>query len=152
MTIQYIASSGKECFDEISKMFEKHYEELSVTKGFKLNPDYNVYWEADKRKTLRVILCKDDNKIIGYIVYFIGLNLHYKDCLLATEDIYYLDPEYRKGLIGPKMFIFAEKYLKSIGVDMIRYSTKTHLDNSKLFEFLGCEFIEKVFIKKLDKQ
>jgi hypothetical protein len=152
MTIQYTASSLKECFDEISKMFEKHYEELSVTKSFKLNPDYNVYWEADKRKTLRVILCKDDNKIIGYIVYFIGLNLHYKDCLLATEDIYYLEPKYRKGLIGPKMFIFAEKYLKSIGVDMIKYSTKTHLDNSKLFEFLGCEFIEKVFIKKLDKQ
>jgi hypothetical protein len=152
MTIQYIASSGKECFNEISKMFEKHYEELSVTKGFKLNPDYNVYWEADKRKTLKVILCKNGDETIGYIVYFIGLNLHYKDCLLATEDIYYLKPEYRKGRTGIKMFKFAEQYLKSIGVNMIRYSTKTHLDNSKLFEFLGYEFIEKVFIKKLDRQ
>ena len=148
MTIEYKVATGKECFDEISRMFEKHYEELSVTKGYKLNPDYDIYWQADKKRTLKIIICKDDNEIIGYIIYFVGLNLHYKDCLLATEDIYYLKPEYRKGLIGPRMFVFAEKYLQSIGVNMVRYSTKTHLDNSRLFEFLGCEFIEKVYIKK----
>lgn len=149
MTIEYKIANGKEVFEKISKMFEKHYEELSVSKGFKLNPDYDIYIEADKRNTLKIITAQEDEEIIGYIVYFIGLNLHYKDCLLATEDIYYLKPEYRKGLIGPRMFVFAEKYLKSIGVNMVRYSTKTHLDNSKLFEFLGCNFIEKVFTKEL---
>lgn len=151
MTIEYKIRNPKECFDEISKMFKNHYEELSVTKQFDLNPDLDVYWEADKRKVLKVITCENDNEIIGYIVYFIGLNLHYKDCLLATEDIYYLKPEYRKGSIGIRMFKFAENYLKSIGVNMIKYSTKVHLDNSRLFEFLGYQFTEKVFLKKLDK-
>jgi hypothetical protein len=151
MTIQYKIREPKECFNEISQMFQKHYEELSVTKQFNLNPDFATYWEADKRKILKVVTCENDNEIIGYIVYFIGLNLHYKDCLLATEDIYYLKPEYRKGSTGIKMFKFAEKFLKSIGVNMIKYSTKVHLDNSRLFEFLGCEFTEKVFLKKLDK-
>jgi hypothetical protein len=151
MSIEYKIREPKECFDEISQMFQKHYEELSVTKQFNLNPDFITYWEADKRKILKVVTCENNNEIIGYIVYFIGLNLHYKDCLLATEDIYYLKPEYRKGSTGIKMFKFAEKYLKSIGVNMIKYSTKVHLDNSRLFEFLGCEFTEKVFLKKLDK-
>jgi len=151
MTIEYKIRNPKECFDEISKMFHNHYEELSVTKQFNLNPDLEVYWEADKRKVLKVITCENNNEIIGYIIYFIGLNLHYKDCLLATEDIYYLKPEYRKGSTGIRMFKFAENYLKSIGVNMIKYSTKVHLDNSRLFEFLKCEFTEKVFLKKLDK-
>lgn len=150
MTIQYTIEKVSECFDEVLIMLEAHYNELSVTKGFKLNPDYEVYKQADKAGNVRVIICRDNGFIIGYIIYFIGLNLHYKDCLLATEDIYYLKPEYRKGLTGIKMFKFAEKYLKTLGVNMIKYSTKVHVDNSKLFEYLDCKLIEKVFIKNLE--
>lgn len=149
MDIQYKIANNKEVFPKISQMFERHYEELSVTKGFKLNPDYEIYKQADERNTLKIVIAQENDEIVGYIVYFVGINLHYKDCLLATEDIYYLKPEYRKGLIGPRMFVFAEKYLQSIGVNMIRYSTKTHLDNSRLFEFLGCNFVEKVYTKEL---
>ena len=149
MTIQYRITNAKECFDDVFKLLKDHYDEVETIKDFQLNPDYHVYFEADKKKLVKVILCEDDNKLVGYIVFFVGPNLHYKDCLLATEDIYYLKPEYRKGRIGIKMFKFAEEYLKSIGINMIRYSTKTHLDNSRLFEYLGCSFIEKVFIKRI---
>jgi hypothetical protein len=148
MTIEYKIANNKEVFNKMKEMFEDHHKELSVTKGFPLNPDYKVYEEANNRNSLKIALCLKDDEIIGYIVYFVGINLHYKSCLLATEDIYYLKPEYRKGLIGVKMFVFAENYLKSIGVNMVRYSTKTHLDNSKLFEFLGCNFVEKVYTKE----
>ena len=151
MTIQYTTAKVSECFDEVLTLLDAHYQELSVTKHYKLNPCYEIYKANEKNGKCRVILCKDDDVIVGYIVFFIDINLHYQDCLLATEDIYYLKPEYRKGSTGIKMFKFAEKYLKSIGVNMIKYSTKVHLDNSRLFEFLGCEFTEKVFLKKLDK-
>lgn len=147
--IKYQAVNYRDCIDEIKSMFESHYDELSVTKGFRLNPDYEIYESADKRNTVKIILCKDDEKVIGYIVFFVGNNLHYKDCLLATEDIYYLLPEYRRGRIAIKMFNFAEDYLKSIGVNMIRYTTKVHMDNSALFEYLDYNFIEKVFVKRI---
>lgn len=150
MTIQYTIEKVSECFDEVLMLLEDHYNELSVTKGFKLNPDYEVYKQADKTGNVRVIICRNNGVIIGYIIYFIGLNLHYKDCLLATEDIYYLKPEYRKGTTGIKMFKFAEKYLKTLGVNMVKYSTKVHMDNSKLFEYLDCKLIEKVFVKNLE--
>jgi hypothetical protein len=149
MTIEYKIAKNEEVFETMKQMFDKHYKELSVTKGFELNPDYEIYKHANSKNTLKIITCENDGEIIGYIVYFVGLNLHYRDCLLATEDIYYLKPEHRKGLIGLRMFKFAEKYLKSIGVNMIKYSTKTHLDNSKLFEFLGCDFVEKIYTKEL---
>jgi hypothetical protein len=149
MTIQYEVAKVADCFDEVLTLLNDHYKELSVTKGFKLNPDYEIYKHGDKTGTVRVILCKKDQAIIGYVIYFISANLHYKDCLLATEDIYYLKPEYRKGTTGIKMFRFAEKYLKNLGVNMVKYSTKVHMDNSKLFEYLDCNFIEKVFVKNL---
>ena len=145
--ITYTTTTVQECFEEIQKLFENHYKELSVTKQYKLNPDYDVYLQNAGR--IRVVLCKDNNLIIGYIVFFVAPHLHYKDCLMAVEDIYYLKPEYRKGTVGIKMFKYAEKYLKSLGINLIKYSTKTHLDNTKLFEYLGCKFIEKVFIKEI---
>lgn len=147
--ITFSTSKGKDCIEQLKKMFDAHYQELSVTKNAKLNPDYNIYMKMDEHNMLEVVLCKNDDEIIGYIVFFISPNLHYKDCLLATEDIYYLKPEYRKGTTGIKMFKFAEKYLKSINVNMIKYGTKTHLDNSKLFEYLGYNFIEKIFTKEI---
>jgi len=75
--------------------------------------------------------------------------LHYIDCVLATEDIYYLKPEYRKGRTAIKMFKFAEQYLKTLNVDMIKYGTKIHSDNTSLFEYMGYSFTEKVYTKML---
>lgn len=149
MTIEYSVSNIADCFDEVFGLLAGHYEELSVTKQYELKPDFAVYREYDKRRAAKVILCKCDGAIIGYIVFFVTPHLHYLDCLLAVEDIYYLKPEYRKGRIGLKMFKFAESYLESIGVNMVKYSTKVHSDNSALFEYLGCHLTEKVFLKSL---
>lgn len=147
--ITYTVSNVVDCMQEVSKLLEAHYDELSVNKGFKLNPDYKRYYIADKINQVKVILCKDDDVIVGYIVFFLMKDLHYQDCLLAAEDIYYLKPEYRKGRTGIKMFKFAEDYLKTIGVNLIKYSTKVHLDNSALFEYLGYTHIEKIFTKNI---
>lgn len=145
--ITYKIKTVEECFDDVEKLFQSHYEELSVTKQYELNPDYDIYRQNANR--IKVVVCEDDDVIVGYIVFFVSPHLHYKDCLMAVEDIYYLKPEYRKGSTGIKMFRFAEVYLKSVGVNMIKYSTKVHLDNSKLFEYLDYAFTEKVFIKMI---
>jgi GNAT superfamily N-acetyltransferase len=147
--ITYEIGNAKECFDEISRLFQDHYSEISLLKEYDLRPDYAKYFSIHQQENLKVILCKDEEKIIGYIVFFIGKHLHYIDCLLASEDIYYLKPEYRKGRTGIKMFKYAEQYLKSIDVKMIRYGTKVHSDNSALFEYLGYSLTEKVYTKML---
>lgn len=147
--ITYEVGNAKECFNEIQRLFQDHYEEISLLKDYELKPDYARYFSIHEKDMLQVILCKDDNKIVGYIVFFICKHLHYIDCVLATEDIYYLKPEYRKGRTAIKMFKFAEQYLKSLNVDMIKYGTKIHSDNTSLFEYMGYSFTEKVYTKML---
>jgi GNAT superfamily N-acetyltransferase len=147
--ITYEIGNAKESFKEIILLFQDHYEEISLLKDYELKPDYGLYFKVEDRNFLELILCKDEGKIVGYIVFFVSKHLHYIDCLLATEDIYYLKPEYRKGRTAIKMFKFAEQYLKSKNVNMIKYSTKVHSDNSSLFEYLGFSFTEKVFTKML---
>jgi len=147
--INYHVSNAKDCFEEIQQLLHLHYEEISLLKEYPLNPQFGIYEKLDETDKVKVILCKKDNEIIGYIVFFISHHLHYADCLMAIEDIYYLKKEYRTGRVGIRMFKFAEDYLKSIHVDMIKYSTKVHADKSSLFEYLGYTNTEKVFTKML---
>jgi hypothetical protein len=133
----------------LKHLLDLHYEEISLIKEFPLKPQWDIYEKMDEAGKVKVILCKEEDEIIGYIVFFISNHLHYADCLIAQEDIYFLKKEYRTGRVGLKMFKFAEEYLKSINVDMVKYSTKVHADKSSLFEYLKYQNTEKVFTKML---
>jgi hypothetical protein len=135
--------------DDLKEIIKDHYDELSVTKDFPLDPAWDSYEQLLKNGGLKFITCKDDGKLVGYIIYFIAPHLHYKTCLTAFEDIYYLKKEYRKGRTGIRMFQFADKLLKNQGIHRVIYNTKVHSDNSSLFEYLGYKFVDKVFTKLL---
>jgi GNAT superfamily N-acetyltransferase len=147
--ITYQAEAYSDCIEDMKKHYEEHYNELSVTKSFPLEMDYDTYFLLEKAGKLKVVTCRKDEILIGYIIFIINGHLHYKSCVTAVEDIYYVAKQERKGRVGIKLFQYAEQYLKSIGVQRIMYSTKVHLDNSKLFEYLGYTFIEKLYNKMI---
>ena len=76
-------------------------------------------------------------------------SIHYKSCKTAYEDVYYVKKEYRKGRVGIKLFQYAEMALKRIGVNRVIIHTKIHLDNSRLLEYLGYKFTDKLFTKMI---
>jgi len=147
--IIYEDVDGLKFIDELEKIFPEHYEELCVTKEYALDPDYDAYRRTSEAELLRCITCRNDAELIGYIVFLITPNLHYRTCKTAVEDIYYVKKEYRKGRIGIKLFQYAEAALQRIGVNRIVLHTKVHLDNSRLFEYLGYKHTDKVFNKML---
>ena len=147
--IEYKDDDWLENLEELKEIIKDHYEELSVTKTFPLDPDWDAYEKLLDIGRLKFITCKDDGKLVGYIIFFISPHLHYKSCLTAFEDIYFLKKEYRKGRVGIRLFQFAEKLLKEQGINRIIYNTKVHSDNTSLFEYLGYSFMDKVFTKLL---
>lgn len=149
MTIQYKTMKYDECFEQVNEMLSAHHNEASNYQDLVLNPDFEMYKQANKKGLFRIYCCLDDNQIVGYLTYLIFTHIHYKHKLIANQDIYYLKPDYRKGFIAVKLFKFAEKHLKSLGISYVQYSTNTKQDRSKLFEFLGCELTEKTFYKSL---
>lgn len=132
---------------EMEALFPVHYEELCVTKDFPLAPDYEAYRRLAENNMLRVVTVRADDELIGYAVFIVQPHLHYRTCLTAFEDIYYLKKEYRVGRIGIRLFKYAEDVLKRIGVNRIIMHTKVHQDNSKLFEYLGYKNTDKLFTK-----
>jgi GNAT superfamily N-acetyltransferase len=134
---------------EMQKLFAEHYDELCVTKDFPAEPDYEAYKRLADAGMLRCIVCRVDEMVIGYIVFIIQPHLHYKSCKTAFEDLYFIKKEYRKGRIGIKLFQYAEKVLKHVGVQRVIVHTKIHLDNSRLFEYLKYKWTDKLFTKMI---
>ena len=148
-TLVYADVDGFAVLNEMDELFPAHYEELCVTKEFDYEPDYDAYKRLAQAGMLRCITCRADGELIGYIVFFITPHLHYKSCITAMEDIYFVRKDYRKGRVGIKLFQYAEKVLKERGVQRIVMHTKVHLDNSRLFEYLGYKMTDRVFTKMI---
>jgi len=114
-------------------------------------PDYEAYGRLHVAGMLRCITVRDDNELIGYALFIVHPHLHYKSCITAFEDIYFLKKEHRKGRVGIRLFQFVEDVLKKEGVHRIIMHTKIHMDNTRLFEYLGYKLTDKLFTKILEK-
>ena len=137
-----------QCLDEMKAMYPMHYSELGVTNSkFPLNPDYSKYLALERSGILILCTARRFSELIGYVQGLIVPNMHYVSCNEATEDIYYLKPEYRKGWIGVRLLKEFERACVRHGANRIRISTKVHLDNSILLKFLDYTFTEKVYTK-----
>jgi hypothetical protein len=147
--ITYQEEAYSDCVDDLVELYPEHYAEVEqpVADKYKLDPNWEQYFNLEKSGSFKVITCRDEGTLVGYMFFIISPHLHVKSCMTAYEDIYFLRKDYRKGRTGIKMFQYAEQYLKSLNVNRILCSTKVHQDNSRLFEYLGYSFVEKLFHK-----
>ena len=101
---------------------------------------------------LRCLTVRDGSTLVGYVFVLVYPHLHYASTLWAATDIFWLDPAYRQGLTGFRMFRLMEKSLKETGVKAIAVNVKLHFEASrgtigKLFERLGYKPIETIYSK-----
>ena len=149
--IRYQDSDPFALLEQLKELLPRHYEELCPSKeNLELAPDYDAYRRLFDCGMLRCITVHHDERLIGYIIFIVQPHLHYSKSKCAFEDVYWIDPDYRKGRIGLKMFKFAEKVLKAIGVNRVILHTKVFQDHSTLFEYMGYTHTDKLFTKFLE--
>lgn len=150
MTIKYQQEFLATVKDEIVPLLNSHWEEIALNKDkIKLNPDWDAYDSLEQVDKLKIFTARDDNKLVGYFVVIVGVNIHYKDHLFASNDIIYLSPEHRKGFTGIRLIKFAEKCLKQDGISVLTINTKVHQPFDRLMDFLKFRKIERVYSKYL---
>ena len=135
---------------ELPPLFMKHWEEVALDRDvIKLAPDWIGYVALEAQGALQVVTARDDGKLVGYYFVFIRPNLHYRDSKTAFTDIFYLDPDYREGLNGLKLFTAMEGLLRAQGVQKFYVVTKVHLPLTMLMKRLKYRFIERIYTKLL---
>ncbi len=135
---------------ELKPLLEDHWKEIAMFKDkISFSPDYEKYLILQDMGALHVVVVRDEGKIVGYFVSFIQPHIHYKDNIFAINDILYVDPSYRGGTVAYRMFKYAKKELKKIGVSVLMVHMKTKYPFEKLCESLGMdkeEFVYSVYL------
>ena len=108
---------------ELEDMLKLHSEELTKF-SVSLNPDWGRYQQIENMNALHIVTVRDNEKLIGYYVSIITTHHHYRDALIAENDVHYILPEYRKGWLGYKFLKQAIQFLKDRNVNIILHTMK----------------------------
>lgn len=137
-----------ECLVDIQPLIEDHWQEIGIHKDkMKLNPDYNAYYSLEKLGMLHIVTARESDELVGYFISIVQPHIHYKSNIQAMNDILFVDKRFRGRSLGIKLFLFAEKELKKIGVSFISIHSKTQQDLKPLVERLGYTHSENVYTK-----
>ncbi len=146
--ITYAVENWHDVKDEAMPLLLRHWDEIAADKAMiPLDIDYDAYDAIEASGMLHILVARSDGEMIGYFVAIVRGHLHYKSTEMAFTDIFFIAPEWRKGLIGVKLFREMEKSLVARGVVKIFGSTKPKLDIGPIFERLGYHVHETVYSK-----
>lgn len=148
MAITYQVETFVDIMDELPPLVKAHWEEVAEYQDkLEFDPNWEAYARLDELGLLSCTTVRDNDDLIGYMVFCLQPHMHCRKSLYAINDFLYLDPEYRGTSIATKMFIFAEECLRDSGVDVIHLSAKTKKPFDKLAEFLHYDTVEIGFSK-----
>jgi len=134
---------------EASPLWIPHYDEVGQNKEkMKLNPNIEKYSQIDAAGKFHIVTVRKDGKLVGYHAGVVDTLLHYKDVLVNSSDLYWLDPACRGSAgIGLRLFKEVERSSKARGVKVLYDATKLYLDHDKFFQHLGYTPIERRYSK-----
>jgi GNAT superfamily N-acetyltransferase len=138
---------------ELEPLCHRHKDEIAHYADIPLNIDKGAYEKAEAAGILKVYTARSvpDFALIGYAIYFIGPNMHYRDSIQARQDVVYLAPEWRKGRLGMRLIAYADDRLRDWGVQVCHHHQKlAHPAIGKVLEHLGYEAVEQIWSKRLD--
>jgi GNAT superfamily N-acetyltransferase len=105
-------------------LLEKHWREIAHYQDVPLEPDVERYNAMDEAGLLRCFTVRDGGRLVGYSIFFVTPNIHYKSLTLANNDVLFLHPDYRRGRVGWNFIDFLRDRLVGEGLRCIYYHVK----------------------------
>jgi len=126
-------------------LFKRQYDELSTLKGLSdINPHIEGYRELEDSDQLLILAAWDDDKIVGYSAGFLGVH-HHSLLKVYTNDLIFLDKEYRKGFTGVKLINKTRLFAELKGAKIVTWIAKTGSALKALLPRLGYNENETVY-------
>lgn len=100
---------------EMEPLLEDHYQELTLHKEkIKLDPDWDLYNKLEENKQFYLLTARDEetNQLIGYSAWFVKPHIHYKNTIVASNDVLFLHKDHRQGMTGIRLIKYSEQEMK----------------------------------------
>lgn len=124
--------------EELKSLLDKHYEELTLDKDVvKLDPIWSLYGELEEKNQFFLFTVRDEDVLVGYSAFFMKPHIHYKDLMVATNDVIFLKKEYRLGITGIKLLKYSEQKIKELGAKKITWHVKYLNDFRPILHRMG---------------
>jgi hypothetical protein len=143
------AERFRDIVEEIHPLHQAHYQETEKhRRGLEMNPDYEAFIDYERDGRMIQFTCRDieSGKLVGNIRMYVTTSLH-TGTLMATEDTFFVLPEYRKGFAALRFWQFMEDCLVSIGVREIYTDSKVVNKVNKLNEYCGYKHVANKYAK-----
>ncbi len=123
--------------EEMTPLLLRHKDEVCVYDDFEFGPNWELYKQMYESNVLHAYTARDDGVLIGYIVYTVGDNPHYKDVVQADQDVLYLDPDHRGFMLGTRLIKYGDVELAKLGVTLVVQHVKLAKDFSPILDRIG---------------
>jgi hypothetical protein len=146
--VTYHIESAASAFDEIMPLLQLHWREIAHYQDIVVDPDVEGYLKAEEGGNLRVYTYRVDSALVGYAVFFIRHNMHYKRSLQAVQDVLFIQKEYRGN--GKTFIEWCDEQLAIEGVQVVYHHIKAAHNWSKVLEKMNYELVDLIYAKRLD--
>lgn len=117
--------------------------------GQRFEPDIVRYLQWEQLGCYVMFTARDAGRMVGYAGMYIVPSMHTQD-LIATEDTWFLLPDYRKGRNALEFYKFVEAECRRRRVREIGMTAKMTNGAGKILEYLGYREVSRQFSKHLE--
>ena len=161
--ITYQRERAVDLWDEILPLLELHWREIATYPDIPLDPDVDRYNAMDEAGFLRCYTARAERQedagkdirhidLIGYAVFSVASNMHYRSSRIAVQDVLFIAPAHRNTKAGLGLIRFSECALSAEGVRVVYQHQKVaHPALGVILERRGYECVENIWAKRLDK-
>ena len=147
-----------EMMAEMRPLLELHKDEIAHYPDIELEPDDDFYLKAQAAGMVRLFTARERDglgrnsrgTLVGYSVFFMKQNPHYKSSLQANNDILYLDAKYRGRMLGYRFIRWCDERLAEAGVQVVYHHVKKKHNFGPMLERQGYELIDLIYGRRLD--
>ena len=136
---------------ELPPLFTQHWRESSLDHRA-LNPDWDLYYSWDISGALRVLTVRAEGVLVGYLFMLVSGHVDHKHLLFAQAEKFWLDPVFRQGWTGVKLFKEAVRAATEWGAVELAVPVELHVMDGRLaamLQRLGFRPVETIHSRKL---
>lgn len=138
-----------DCWDEVVELAGRHWRETQAYRHAQpFNPQFERYNQYAAAGWYLQFTVRDQGRLVGYGGAYIVPSMHTQR-VIATEDTWYLLPEYRKGWTALKFFKFMEAECVKRGAEEVSLTVPEGIGTGVLCERIGYKKVAIHYAKQI---
>ena len=115
--VEYACADIATLAPEIAPLMRANWAERHANAPrYALEPNLDVYCDAEERGLLRLYTARENRALVGYMVVLVASRPHAVSDTVGAVDALYVSPSHRANGVATDLLRFAEERLKLAGV------------------------------------